>query len=60
MENAPKIERTPRGGYVVFNGWKNGRRQEIFSTFNKWDADAELESRLAGNAPKLKVAGRQG
>lgn len=40
--------------YVVFNGWKNGRRQEIYSTYNKLDAEAELESRLAGNPPTIK------
>ena len=34
------------GRYIVFNGWKDGRRQDIFATYIKELAEAELQKRL--------------
>ena len=53
--NEISIAKFDGGRYVVFNGWKNGRRQAIYSTYRKELADAEYESRVAGNKPNIKM-----
>lgn len=53
VDSSPKIAKFGNGRYVVYNGWKNGRRQKIYATYNKESAEKELKSRLAGNKPKI-------
>lgn len=44
------------GRYIVFNGWKKGRRQDIYITYNKSLAHDEYTSRMNGNKPNIKRA----
>ena len=55
----PKLEKLRNGRYVVFTGCVSGRRQGIYGTYCKANAEAELASRLAGHPPKVNVEYQQ-
>lgn len=53
--NKPQIDVVGHDAhYVVHNGWVNGRRTAIYSTYRHNKAKEELVSRLKGNKPNIK------
>lgn len=53
--NKPQIDIVGHDAhFVVHNGWVNGRRIAIYSTYRQDKAEVELAKRLAGNTPTIK------